>query len=373
MRLNSYGLCRLSLPLILSGALCHSAYAGLRPSFNLDYCSWHATDIVLVATKAADSVFEVVESWKGDRRSGDLITVPELKPAASAVPISLYATLSNFPNPEDHVRTQIPKQAVGSRMVLFLKRGRLSETSSPATNATADSQWQSSDIFGDMKASVIWMDGEKLYRFRQITNPGPSILTRWDMPVTKLRGRVVEIAHIQQKLAAVSNERDGGARAERLKPYVRSDVLPAQQFALEELGKCGPLAVATIREMLDDPAFADEASDLIETYVEAGGETVGQDLNFRLQRQLKFWRATAPSLSEGWWNQDPRPHAPLQERYRQTLQLIRGLTHTHYSAAMSTVKQLRDLWRSLPQLNDPSGLNQMAEECDKLIEHLQGN
>ncbi len=28
-------------------------------------------------------------------------------------------------------------------------------------------------------------------------------------------------------------------------------------------------------------------------------------------------------------------------------------------------------WRSVPQLDDPSGLSQMAVECDKLITQLQ--
>ena len=32
--------------------------------------------------------------------------------------------------------------------------------------------------------------------------------------------------------------------------------------------------------------------------------------------------------------------------------------------------ELRDFWLSLPQLNDPSGLNQMAKECDHLVKHL---
>ena len=60
---------------------------------------------------------------------------------------------------------------------------------------------------------------------------------------------------------------DGRERAERLKSHVRSDVFPAQQFALEELGKSGPSAVRAICEMLDDPAFADEASELAKALV----------------------------------------------------------------------------------------------------------
>ncbi|HLY61459.1 MAG TPA: hypothetical protein VKV95_11990, partial [Terriglobia bacterium] len=83
------------------------------------------------------------------------------------------------------------------------------------------------------------------------------------------------------------------------------------------------------------------------------------------------WQATGPKLQQGWWNQDAKPDAPLRLRYGQTIQLIRGLRRTHYMPSLTTVIQLRDLWRSLPQLNDPSGLNQLATECDSLISHLQ--
>ncbi len=57
----------------------------------------------------------------------------------------------------------------------------------------------------------------------------------------------------------------------------------------------------------------------------------------------------------------------------QTFQLILGLERTHYTPALITAKQLANLWRFLPQLNDPSGLNQMAEECDKLVDVLRAN
>ena len=57
----------------------------------------------------------------------------------------------------------------------------------------------------------------------------------------------------------------------------------------------------------------------------------------------------------------------------QTFQLILGLERTHYIPAFTTAMQLGELWRSLPQLNDPSGLNQMAEECDKLVDLLRAN
>jgi uncharacterized protein (DUF924 family) len=93
----------------------------------------------------------------------------------------------------------------------------------------------------------------------------------------------------------------------------------------------------------------------------------------RLQEQVKFWQATAPTLSVGWWNQDASPHAPLRERYMRTWELVLALERVHYRPASTTAEQLGNLWRSLPQLNDPSGLDQMATECDKLVADFRAN
>jgi len=372
MRLNLAGFSRLCARLILLAALIQPAFAGLRPS--LEYAAWQATDIVLVDATSKADVFEVAESWKGDLSPGDRITVPEFKLSPNAVPISLYPkNIRSVGTDDGGFSTQIPKLVAGSQMVLFLKRRKGSETLPPATEPSPPIELQYSTVFNDPEDCAVWIESAQLYHFMQWIYPGPSFLVAWDMSVSKLKDQMTEIVVEQQDLAEVVKVEDGGERAERLKPYVLSGVPQARQFALQELGKCGPAASATIREMLDDPTFADDAADVIKAYAEAGGETVAEELNFRLQRELEFWRATAPSLSEGWWNQDSSPQAPLRERYSQTLELIRGLTLTHYPAALSTVIELRDLWHFLPQLNDRSGLNQMAEECDELIEHLQGN
>src|SRR5258708_18092869 len=146
-----------------------------------------------------------------------------------------------------------------------------------------------------------------------------------------------------------------------------------QRAALTELGKCGPKAVAAIGEMLADPAFADEDGELVKAFAEAGGESVGAELDRRLQVQLRFWQATGPTLSVGWWNQDVTPHAHLRERYAQTLELVRALGHVHYRPALITAEQLGNLWRSLPQLNDTIGLNQMVTECNQVVNGFRPN
>jgi hypothetical protein len=70
---------------------------------------------------------------------------------------------------------------------------------------------------------------------------------------------------------------------------------------------------------------------------------------------------------------DGSPHAPLRERYAQTLELVRALGRARYRPALITVKQLGNLWRSLPQLNDATGLNQMVTECDLLVDQWRAN
>ena len=374
MRLKLLCFLRLCLPLILLAVYHRPAFAAIRPSFALDYCAWHATHVVLVEASPKDSVFVVVESWTGELQPGDHITVPELKPAPGAMPISLYPRRTDFFAPDESgISEQIPRQPVGSRMVLFLKKEEGSEASTPPANTESGEKWRPADFSNQMKTSVVWIDCGYLYNFQQVMNPGPSVLTRLDTSLQKMKDRVTEINRIHQEVAKVVSIGNSGARAEGLKPYVHSEVYEAQRLALNELGKCGPSAVGTIRGMLNDPAFADEAAELVKAFVEAGGETVGEELNSRLQQEFAFWQATAPSLSQGWWNQDPTPHAPLREKYVQTFQLILGLERTHYTPALITAKNLGNLWRSLPQLNDPSGLNQMAEECDKLVDLLRAN
>ncbi|MGH9494214.1 MAG: hypothetical protein ACRD3B_04390 [Candidatus Sulfotelmatobacter sp.] len=256
-------------------------------------------------------------------------------------------------------------------MVLFLESSAAEQEPPAVAGRTERGGWKPSDIMGSMKASVVWINGDELFGFVQLMNPGSSVLFKLRDSETKLRNRVEVINGVQTDITAALAIKDGGERAERLRPYARSDVFPAQQTALKELGSCGPSAVGLISKMLDDPDFKDEMPELVRALAEAGGEGVGEELNRRLGQDVAFWKSTGHSLGQGWWNEDTSIHAPLRERYAQTYQLIIGLERTHYSAALQTAVDLRDFWRSLSQLNDPSGLNQMAEECDKLIRQLK--
>ena len=343
-------------------------HAGFRPSFSLDSCTWDATHIVLVATTSEGDVFIVMESWKGDLKAGDTLKVPELKPDSDAVPISRYPEGEAFDHTDESgVSGRIPRQPVGSQIVLFLKQRQEKDASSQATNIQASGQWQPASVYGGMKVSVVWIDGGQLFCFQQQMNPGPSALgrcwqrTQMDWPA--LIGRIKDVLQTQDNLARVFRLEDRNARVEQLQAIVYGDVwYGARKEALQGLGKAGPSALPAIQQILDKPPVPYDSRDLIRALAEAAGENAGNELNRRLRQNLDFWRSRGHSLKNGWWNQDATPDAPLRVKYDETIELVRALDHERYRPATRTAAELRDFWLSLPQLNDPSGLNQMAKE-----------
>lgn len=347
------------------------AFSAIRPSFMLDYSAWNATHIVLAVATPTPGAFEVTESWKGDLRVGDRLVVPELRPTGDAVPISAYQ-MSREVALSDPASQLIPKQPSGSRVILFLVLG---PDQSPTIRAskTEVAGWRPSDLFHSMQTSVVWIDGDGLYAFRQIMNPGPPIIVKLSESETQMRNRVAEINETEAQLAQAVSLIDGEERAERLRPLVGSGIFPARLAALKELGKCGPFAVPVISGMLDDSAFADEEPELVDALVDVGGQAVGRELNRRLRHELEFWKSKRLSLRAGWWNEDASIHAPLRQRFSVTYELLLGLDKARYPRALTTVTELRNLWRSMPPLglNDDGSSNEMVDECDKLIHKLR--
>jgi hypothetical protein len=231
--------------------------AGFRPSFSLDSCTWDATHIVLVVTTSESDPFTVMESWKGDLKPGDNIRVPELKPDSDAVPISRYPEGKAFEHADESgVSGRIPRQPIGSQMILFLKWNLERETPSQPTNIQHSGQWQPASLYGGMKVSVVWIDGGQPFCFQQGTYPGPSALGRcWQRTLMDLPGltsRIMDVLQTQDNLARVFRLEDHNAWVEQLQAIVYGDVwYGARKEALQGLGKAGPSALRAIQQILD--------------------------------------------------------------------------------------------------------------------------
>ena len=369
--------------------------AGIRPSFSLDGCSWSATHIVLVQTTAEDGIFSVVESWKGDLKAGASLEIPELKPNKNAVPISSYPKPLGFDSQDAQgVSEQVPRQPVGSRMILFLKREEEGGAVAPSAGNTTGTQWEPVSR-GGMKVSVLWIDGGKSFCFRQWMNPGPSALSEcWQFPATSsdvavLTARIQRILQVQKHLAETTAMRSNPeVRADRLGRIALGDVWEAQREALDALGKSGAVALPEILQVMDEPPVPYDGNVTIRAFVEAAGKDSGKLLHARLQQDLIYWKAVGPTLTANWLDQLAEPGASLFVKFDETELLIRELEQEHYAPAAKTAAELHDFWVLQPLLYDPKWGERdlrnggtalemiraesfgLAKHCDDFVKHV---
>lgn len=368
--------------------------AGIRASFSLDRCSWNATHIALVKTIPKDGVFSVVESWKGNLKPGDLLEVPGLKPNKDAVAISSYPKPPGFNSQDwDGISEQIPRQPVGSRMILFLKKKEQSGAASPSEGNTTGTQWEPAG--SGMTVSALWIDGGKGFCFQQRMNPGPSALAEcWQFPmapsdVAVFTVRIQRVLQVQKYLAeTVAMKNHPEVRADRLGGIALGDVWEAQREALDALGKSGTVALPEILQVMDKPPVPYDGNITIRAFVEAAGKDRGELLHARLQQDLIYWKAVGPTLTPNWLDQLVEPGASLFVKFDETKLLIAELDKERYSPAAQTAAELRDFWVSQPQLYDPKwgerdlrsggtaleGIRarsfELAKQCDDFVKHV---
>jgi hypothetical protein len=366
--------------------------AALRPSFDLDDCSWKATHVVLVKTTSKDGVFSVVKSWKGDLKPADSLEVLGLKPDKDAVPISSYPQPRQFQYDSSGVSERIPRQPVGSQMILFLKRRQEGgPTSSSASIGRV--QWES--VYGPagIQVSVLWVDEGKAFCFRPFDNPWPSALSEcswWparSSDVAVLIARIEQVLRVQRDLAETLVFPNEDLRARRLGRIALGDVYHARSEAMEALGKSGSLALPEVLQIMDQSPSFDDENQLIQVFVGAAGEDSGRQLHARLQQDLIYWKAIAPTLTPDWLGQLTEPGAPLFVKFSETKLLVQELDREHYAPATPTVTELRDFWVSQPRLYDrqwgerdlsrggtgleeiQAGLFGLVKDCDDFVKH----
>ena len=327
--------------LVLAG----TSLGELLPSFFADDVAWGATHIV-VATEGEtiDGKFTILENLAGNLEVGATLTLPEL--AVFSVPDRRVI---------HEVFRPTQKRVTGGRVMLFLKR-------------TADG-WKPATSWGDMDVSVAWVENGEVYALVQVINPGsPQMTNVGTEQAMRQRIGVVRAAH--GKLARAKAIEDPRKRAEALALQVGSPVPAASAAAVKTLGTCGEAALPVIERLLDNRRLYKHHGNLVRELGNAGKKAAGQSLLRILKAELVFWKKTGPNLPVGWWNGAAADR--LRSRYVRTLETIRAIVRVDHRPAAGTVRELADFWRSLPQLHDKSGLDQMTETADAAYKTLKG-
>lgn len=350
--------------------VCSPAFGGIRPSFQLQTSSWRATDIVVVTEeKQIDGVVKVIESWKGDLKAGQVLTLPELAEFKSKQARMVH----KWPTDESS------EYVSGVTMVLFLRDAtkvppepdddEVFRISDPKRNTTE--RWQAANSASEeIKYSTVWIDKGKTYCFVQIINPGPSVLVKCG-PEAEFKPEVARVIGIQNGLNAALAISDPATRAESLEPFAQEELFQARTRAMKALVECGEAALPVLGRMLNNESLGTFHDQIIEAFAKAGRRNSGPALTAWLERELGFWKQTAPSLEIGWWNgagfEGLEEVEPLRNRWMALYKAIYALGAIRYVEASPALTELSDFWRSLPQM----GQDDINTACDRVLRQFR--
>jgi hypothetical protein len=336
------------------------AAAGIGPSFDEDGCAWDATHVVVVTEGAAiDGAVEVLESWKGDLKRGDRLTVPELARFARRK----ARAVGKLDDGGDDDR---PARVTGARMALFLIRARPGAPGTPV--------WRPANLaWGKMEVSVAWFERGKAYAVFQQFNPAPSEILSLQMTEAQLKGRVARVTGFQAYLARTAATADPAALAAALLRAARFESHHVPRAAIRSAAGAGPRVLPGLRAVLTDESLRESHPDALRALAEAGGAATGPELTAALERELAAWRKVGPGLKQGWWNgSEGLPWAEterLRNRYSVTLAALEALREVRFPGCRKAVAELQELWRMNPQLRVGSP-DEVNGECSRLLFEL---
>ncbi len=345
------------------------SYAEIGPSFELGYSTWHASDIFIASEGAVyDGTVTVTAVWDGDLSVGDSVFVPGLAEFTSEESRTLHPAWGSE-NKESRVISP-------EKLILFLRRKpiRTPRTdNSEETHKEDGVEWYSASWFSSMQASLAWLEKDEIYAFTQIMNPGPSLLIPQRCSKKEMKDRVDLILKVRKKLEAVGRIANPETRAREAAECANLPTAYACETAFDILTGCGEAALPVLREILADGSQARVHRGAMKALAAVGGESVAPELTEIVSKELAFWKKTAPTLQVGWWNGagfSLEQAQPLRGRYCVVLEALRALVNIKAPACRGAVTEFRDFWRSLPQLEDKSGLNQMSQTCDRILHGL---
>jgi hypothetical protein len=356
---------RVILFLILSFVILPSGvFAGIRPSFMLDSCTWNATHIVVVTEgDVIDGNLLVLESLKGDLRTGEIITLADfgnfnkaqLRQVGTEIvfenssPETYHLTSgkrspgTTFNPNASHVEAGLTKSITCSRFILFLKRDASGGTSN----------WKPAATSGGFFVSAVWLESYGTFAFNQVMNPGPSELLPLKSSEEQIRGLVAEILKAKDSIGVALSISEKEKRAEALEPLMRSSSWLVKKLALEGIKDCGLSARPVFQRLIHDTSMLENSIILFASYIETGDEQAGPELTELVRKELQFWRELVPTLKNGWWHvADISAPDNLQKRYDRIYYLLGALGELRFDGCKGLVTELRDFWRSHPVLGE---------------------
>lgn len=347
--------------------------AAIRPSLDIAFCTWNATDILVLAPILKPGEYRVVEAIKGETQPGTILVLEDLAPPPGiASPLSQLISRIPF---EGEPFVDAPPMRDIDRLFVFLRRpGALPEYNTRPDLPVSTVGWQPADLQG-LRTSTVWLQDGVAYGFRQTMNPGPShLVPLWSEPgklwgEPELRNAINSGIRQRQEFDKALGNPDGAARAKELANFLKSGHGVPRQSALRHLGSGGHDAAVVLQELLADETQMPQYPELLDALLKTGVHTF--DFKRVMQREKAYWAAKCPLLQAGWWVdtsdwpalEEPRSH------YLRVLAALEAIHKLHLKEAFSFVLAFSGVWNMCPPLGsrEPLERSQVSEELRFLL------
>jgi hypothetical protein len=114
--------------------------------------------------------------------------------------------------------------------------------------------------------------------------------------------------------------------------------------------------------------FADDRFDhniVLGLLVKAAGDDAGTEITAIVKQDMEYWKKLGPTLKVGWrGDTELKERGLYQKRYQRLYACLNRLQVLKCKEAAETLNNLRNLWKSLPQLDDKNAPEKIGEELD---------
>ncbi|TND09501.1 MAG: hypothetical protein FD123_1092 [Bacteroidetes bacterium] len=341
------------------------AFADMAPEFDLSRLAWNATHILVAKGTDHQKKFEIIESWKGELKTGAIISVPYLDD------FEFSTNDKSAWNEENDLRIERNKQF--NRVILFLRRNEQGQWQSAYFSSE---EWKeySGKAYGMttnadkeyMKISMAWSEDTATFAFFQMMNPGPRMLSSCDKSEKEFKRYVLNIAARKNRFEQNRLISTLSVRADSLKPYLldnlvydmRSDIAPV-------LRSCGTEGARAMEEVLHTDSMLYMHTGILQLFSFNFGEEICPHLIRLLNDDRKYWESQAGkkkmTLAE---NNFGYGSAPPEFRRRadwngRTYYITAYLSDRKCTEGRKALQAFYDFWFSHPEF-DPTGKDQVS-------------
>lgn len=339
--------------LMLLAALEAGPALEIKPSFGLDTCVWHATDVLAVDEgEVLDGKVTVTRVLAGTAKVGEAITLPGLARFAAAK----ERTWSQWFEPDT-----APMVVSGRHLIVFLVR-----TASGFEGANRIAR--PGERLG---ISTVWLHDGKVFARGQWINPGPVTLHHYrDLTVASIESRVRDVFAAKARLAAAASIDDGALRASKILNELDSLPWEGRRACYTNLAACGSEAFDVVHRHMTEREQPNLRRDHFATLLTLDAARAVPVLTHVIESETTYFRRHKPRLQRGWWNDlgnDPKQVRIDRDHYSDLHRALEVLKHTKDDRLVTPVSATHRLWSSHPAYDDPSGLDQMTKACAKIL------